>query len=203
MPITQKHPTNERASSMRRHLTPSFAISLIALFVALGGSSYAAVKLKANSVTGREIKNGSVTLADLNKNIRPQKSNKLFRSAVVDTVTDPASGVTIHVQSEPGIVGPQGAAGASGAQGPSGTATVTTREAFGPTVGASQHTGAQADCLPGEKIVGGGIDLDGTPSDGFLQMSAPSGNGWNGDFITSASAATSSRAHVYALCAAG
>jgi hypothetical protein len=107
------------------------------------------------------------------------------------------------VQSEPGIVGPQGAAGAAGAQGPSGTATVTTREAFGPTVGASQHTGAQADCLPGEKVVGGGVDLDGTPSDGFLQMSAPSGNGWNGDFITSASAATSSRAHVYALCAAG
>jgi hypothetical protein len=187
---------------MRRHITPSFVLSLMALFVALGGSSYAAVKLKANSVGTREIRNGSVTLSDLSTSIRPSKSNKLFRAAVVDTVTDPASGVTIHVQSEPGIVGPQGAAGAAGAQGPSGTATVTTREAFGPTVGPSQHTGAQADCLPGEKIVGGGVDLEGTPSDGFLQMSAPSGNGWQGDFITSASAATSSRAHVYALCAA-
>lgn len=190
---------------MRRHITPSFVLSLIALFVALGGSSYAAVKLKANSVGSREIRNGSITLSDLSTSIRPQKSSKLFRAAVVDTVTDPTSGVTIHVQSEPGIVGPQGAAGtpgANGAQGPSGTATVTTREAFGPTVGASQHTGAQADCQPGEKIVGGGVDLEGTPSDGFLQVSAPSGNGWNGDFITSASAATSSRAHVYALCAA-
>jgi hypothetical protein len=186
---------------MRRHITPSFVLSLVALFVALGGSSYAAVKLKANSVTSREIKNGSVSLADLNKSIRPSKSNKLFRAAVVDTVTDPTSGVQINVQSEPGIVGPQGTAGPAGAPGPSGTAVVTTREAFGPTVGASQHTGAVASCQPGEKVVGGGVDLEGTPSDGFLQMSAPSGNGWQGDFITSASAATSSRAHVFALCA--
>jgi hypothetical protein len=187
---------------MRRHITPSFVLSLIALFVALGGSSYAAVKLKANSVGSREIRNGSITLADLNKSIRPSKSNKLFRAAVVDTVTDPTSGVQINVQSEPGIVGPQGAPGTTGASGPSGTATVTTREAFGPTVGASQHTGANASCQPGEKVVGGGVDLEGTPSDGFLQMSAPSGNGWSGDYITSASAATSSRAHVFALCAA-
>jgi hypothetical protein len=190
---------------MRRHITPSFVLSLVALFVALGGSSYAAVKLKANSVGSREIRNGSITLSDMNKSIRPSKSNKLFRAAVVDTVTDPASGVQINVQSEPGIVGPQGAAGAAGATGaagPSGTATVTTREAFGPTVGASQHTGAVASCQPGEKVVGGGVDLEGTPSDGFLQMSAPSGNGWQGDYITSASAATSSRAHVYALCTA-
>ena len=35
---------------MRRHLTPSLAISIIALFVALGGVSYAAIKLPANSV---------------------------------------------------------------------------------------------------------------------------------------------------------
>jgi hypothetical protein len=97
---------------MRRHITPSFVLSLIALFVALGGSSYAAVKLKANSVGSREIRNGSITLSDLNKSIRPSKSNKLFRAAVVDTVTDPASGVQINVQSEPGIVGPQGAQGA-------------------------------------------------------------------------------------------
>jgi hypothetical protein len=186
---------------MRRHITPSFVLSLIALFVALGGSSYAAVKLKANSVGSREIRNGSITLSDMNKSIRPSKSNKLFRAAVVDTVTDPASGVQINVQSEPGIVGPQGAQGAAGAAGPSGTAVVTTREAFGPTVGASQHTGATASCQPGEKVVGGGVDLEGTPSDGFLQMSAPSGNGWQGDYVTSASAATSSRAHVYALCA--
>jgi hypothetical protein len=79
---------------MRRHITPSFVLSLMALFVALGGSSYAAVKLKANSVGSREIRNGSVTLSDLSTSIRPSKSNKLFRAAVVDTVTDPASGVT-------------------------------------------------------------------------------------------------------------
>lgn len=188
--------------------SPAMGVALLALFVALTGSSYAAVRLAKNSVTSREIRNGSIGLADLNKTIRPEKSSKLFRAAVVDTVTDPTSGLTVNVKSEPGIVGPagpagsNGAAGANGAQGPSGTATVTTREAFGPTVGPSQHTGATASCQPGEKVVGGGVDLEGTPSDGFLQMSAPSGNGWSGDYITSGSAATSSRAHVFALCAA-
>jgi hypothetical protein len=137
---------------MRRHITPSFVLSLVALFVALGGSSYAAVKLKANSVGSREIRNGSITLSDLSKSIRPSKSNKLFRAAVVDTVTDPTSGVQINVQSEPGIVGPQGAAGARDwRSGPSGTATVTTREAFGPTVGASQHTGARRSACPARR----------------------------------------------------
>jgi hypothetical protein len=190
---------------MRRHITPSLVVSCVALFVALGGSSYAAVKLQKNSVTSREIKNGTVTMADLSKSVRPQKSNKLFRAAVSDVVLDPSTQAAVEalagaVKGEPGTAGP---VGSTGAQGPSGTAAITTREAFGPTVGPSQHTGAAVSCLAGEKVVGGGVDLEGTPSDGFLQMSAPSGNGWSGDYITSASAATSSRAHVFALCAAG
>jgi hypothetical protein len=182
--------------------SPSMAVGLVALFVALSGSSYAAVTLHKNSVTSTTIRDGSIRLADLNKSIRPSKSNKLFRAAVVDTVTDPTSGVTIHVQSEPGIVGPQGAAGSAGAQGPSGTAVVTQREAFGPTVGVGEHTGATASCEPGEKLVGGGTKFEGTPSDAFMQFSAPAGNAWSGSYLTSSGAGTSGRAHVFALCAA-
>ncbi len=36
-------------------------VALIALFVALGGTSYAAVKLPANSVGSRQLKKGAVT----------------------------------------------------------------------------------------------------------------------------------------------
>lgn len=48
---------------MRRHLNPALVISLIALFVALGGSSYAAIKLPKNSVGNKQIKKNAVTSA--------------------------------------------------------------------------------------------------------------------------------------------
>lgn len=41
------------------------AIASLALFVALGGTSYAAVKLQKGSVTSREVKDGSLQAADL------------------------------------------------------------------------------------------------------------------------------------------
>jgi hypothetical protein len=44
-------------------------ISLIALFVALGGTTYAATSLPANSVGTRQIKNGAVTASKLNKRV--------------------------------------------------------------------------------------------------------------------------------------
>jgi hypothetical protein len=56
--------------------SPALVISLIALFVALGGTSYAATalarnsvgtkQLKNNAVTGSKIKNGAVTAAKIN-----------------------------------------------------------------------------------------------------------------------------------------
>ncbi len=63
----------------KRRFTPSpaMAVSLIALFVALGGTSYAAItslpknsvgapQLKNNAVTGPKIKNGAITAAKIN-----------------------------------------------------------------------------------------------------------------------------------------
>jgi len=59
-----------------RSPSPAFVISLLALFVALGGSAYAATglsknsvgtkQLKNNAVTGPKIKNGAVTAAKIN-----------------------------------------------------------------------------------------------------------------------------------------
>ena len=46
---------------MRRHLNPALVISVVALFVALGGSSYAAIKLPKNSVGARQIKKNAVS----------------------------------------------------------------------------------------------------------------------------------------------
>jgi hypothetical protein len=50
---------------MRRHLTYANVIATLALFLALGGASYAAIKLPANSVGSKQIKDGAVSSADI------------------------------------------------------------------------------------------------------------------------------------------
>ena len=52
--------------SRLRAPSPALVISLIALFVALGGTTYAATSLPANSVGTQQIKNGAVTASKLN-----------------------------------------------------------------------------------------------------------------------------------------
>ncbi len=74
------------------------AIASLALFVALGGTSYAAVKLQKGSVTSREVKDGSLQAADL------------------------AAGVAAAGPAGPR--GPRGTEGAEGPQGPQGTSQV-------------------------------------------------------------------------------
>ena len=45
--------------------SPAMVVSLIALFVALGGTSYAALSLPKNSVGTKQIKDGAVTAAKI------------------------------------------------------------------------------------------------------------------------------------------
>jgi hypothetical protein len=48
---------------LRQHLTYANVVATLALFVALGGTSYAAL-----TITGRNVKNGSLTYKDLKRN---------------------------------------------------------------------------------------------------------------------------------------
>lgn len=50
---------------MRPQLSFANVVSCLALFVALGGTSYAVIKLPRNSVGSREVKDGSLRAADL------------------------------------------------------------------------------------------------------------------------------------------
>ena len=57
-------------SKLRTRLTYANVVATLALFVALGGSSYAAITItgknvKDSSLTGKDIKNNSVTGADV------------------------------------------------------------------------------------------------------------------------------------------
>jgi hypothetical protein len=51
--------------ALRKQLTYSNVIASMALFIALGGASYAAIKLPANSVGSKQIKDGAVGSADV------------------------------------------------------------------------------------------------------------------------------------------
>lgn len=92
------------SSRPRWRPTASMVVSFVALFVALGGTGYAAFRLPANSVGNPQLKNNAVTGAKV-------KDNSLFAN-------DFAPG-----QLPQGPQGPQGPAGPQGAQGIPGTAS--------------------------------------------------------------------------------
>ena len=84
-----------------RHLR-SNAVAYLALFVALGGTSYAAVQLPKDSVKSKQVKNRSLKAVDFKKGVlKPGPKGKA------------------------GATGATGAAGAAGQTGPPGTVKVT------------------------------------------------------------------------------
>ena len=52
---------------MARHLSYANVVATLALFIALGGGAYAAIKLPKNSVTTIQVKNGSLLAKDFKK----------------------------------------------------------------------------------------------------------------------------------------
>ena len=99
---------------MRRHLTPSLFISLIALFVALGGASYAAVKIPKNSVGSSQLKKNAVSSSKV-KNASLLAED--FKAGQLPRGEQGPKGDT-------GATGPKGDTGATGATGASGVAAV-------------------------------------------------------------------------------
>lgn len=73
--------------------SPAFVVASIALFVALGGTSYAALKLPKGSVGTKQLKNGAVTKSKI------------------------SSGTIAGLHGERGPMGPQGIQGIQGIQG--------------------------------------------------------------------------------------
>jgi hypothetical protein len=92
--------------SIRKHANPASLIAMVALFVALGGVSYAAAtigsaQIKNNSVKSVDIKNGTIVTKDIKKSTRNALRGQ---------------------QGPQGNVGAAGPAGPQGAQGIAGTA---------------------------------------------------------------------------------
>jgi hypothetical protein len=96
-------------------------VALVALFVALGGSAYAALSLPADSVGTRQIRNAAVTGA------------KLATGAVTARKVKAHSLLARDFKRGQLPSGPQGPRGPAGAAGPVGPSNVFT--SYGPDVG--------------------------------------------------------------------
>lgn len=131
-----------------RHLC-SNPVPYLALFIALGGTSVAAVSavLPKNSVGTLQVRNGSLLKQD-------------FRAGQLPAG---AAGAV-------GAVGPAGAAGAT---------TITQREGQHGVTPASGAIGAFVNCNAGEKLVGGGARIALAGTGDYLQYSTPLTNGWS------------------------
>jgi hypothetical protein len=97
---------------MARHLTYANVVATLALFIALGGGAYAAIKLPKNSVTTIQVKNGTLVSKDFKKG--QLKAGKAGPPGVKG-----AQGAT-GAAGERGLGGPAGPFGPAGAQGVKG-----------------------------------------------------------------------------------
>ena len=101
--------------------SPSMAVSLTALTVALGGTGYAATKLDANSVGSREVKRNSLTASDIRNGTISSSDVKNNALTSADIRNGSLRAGDFGPGSLPrGATGAQGPKGDTGAQGPAG-----------------------------------------------------------------------------------
>jgi len=148
-------------------------VSLIALFVALGGSSYAAIK-----ITGKNVKDGSLTGKDIKKN--SLGTNQIAGLKANDFSPGQLPAGAAGVAGPAGPIGPAGAKGADGAAGAKGdkgdTGTGGAKGATGPVGPAGADGNNGTDGADGATGPAGPAGADGAAGTQGPQGSAgPSG----------------------------
>jgi hypothetical protein len=155
---------------LRTRITSAHVIAMIALFVALSGSSYAAVTIRAsqirnNSIPGSKLKTGSIPATKLRNNSitgGKLKNNSVGAAKLRTDALTPTSGGgnLINANSEDSgnsssgtLRGPQGPGGPRGLTGATGPAGATGSQ------GAAGAAGTNADLV---KVTGGAV----VPTDG-------------------------------------
>jgi hypothetical protein len=132
-----------------RRPSPATAISCLALFVALGGTSYAAI-----TVTSKNVKNNSLTSDDVKDRSLLSKDFKAGQLPAGARGATGSAGPT-------GLAGPagkDGAPGIAGKDGVPGATSVVVRSGEDQVEGGDSN-GAVATCAAGERATGGGAFL--------------------------------------------
>lgn len=187
--------------SLRRRLSYANVAATLALFIALGGTSYAALTVTGknvtnSSLTGSDVKNSSLTTSDI-KNAsllaKDFKAGQLPAGAKGDKGDTGATGAT----------GAAGAAGVAGAAGAAGATNVVTRlSSVSAPVGVNDFS---VSCNAGEKAVGGGATGPSADPEVFVAGTFPTPatagstpTGWTGRYNVTGIAHT---VVTYVVCA--
>lgn len=107
--------TDPSAAPRRRRISSAHVLSGLALFVALGGTSYAAVSLPKNSVGTTQLRKNAVASSDIRKNAVTSAKVRNGSLGVADL-----SRSAVNSLRTPGPAGAQGPAGPAGGPGPAG-----------------------------------------------------------------------------------
>lgn len=157
-----------------RHIRRNF-VSYLALFVALGGTSYAAVTLPRNSVGSAQLKNNAVTsrkVRDHSLLARDFKAHQLPAGrqgeagpAGPQGARGPAGGSGSQgSRGATGPTGPQGATGATGSQGPAGPVDVLYKAQSGTASSSSSVAIATISLPAGKWLLSGYVVADNSSS---------------------------------------
>ena len=136
-------------TTIRGRLTYANVMATVAVFVALGGTSYAAVQLSKSSVKSRHIASGAVTSTKVKDRSLLLKDFK--RGQLLPGPRGP--------QGDPGGKGDAGAAGVPGVPGPAGAPGLSGHERVQTTrnvVPGDTSIVISAACPSGKKLLGGG-----------------------------------------------
>jgi hypothetical protein len=145
----------------RDRITFANVMSLTAVFIALGGTSYAVTQLDKNSVRSKHIRNGGVKRADLARNT-VNSSRVRDRSLLA---RDFAAGQL--PRGPQGERGPQGVQGPQGEPGPAGTfgSVTVQQEVASSALADGTSVSYDVTCPAGQQAVGGGARGDLTDSE--------------------------------------
>lgn len=168
----------DNSGRLVRRPSPAMVVACVALAIALGGTSYAAISLPANSVGTKQIKNGAVTKTK----ISPRTMTGLRGPRGARGLAGPAG--PAGAGGAAGSAGPAGPAGAVGPPGPVFLAYINS----GPwsLLAGAQRT-EQAVCPQGWAATGGGViasskdpgvRVNSSDQLGLPEYPAEPGSGW-------------------------
>jgi hypothetical protein len=150
--------------AIRRHLSFGNITALMALVVALGGTSYAAISIPKNSIGSAQIKKGAVANSDLHGNAVTAakiKDGSLVRADFA------ASELPAGPRGLTGAIGPKGEQGIQGIQGLVGTTGAATVQHLQAAADLGDGLKASYDvyCPAGQQAIAGGVRGDDTASE--------------------------------------
>jgi hypothetical protein len=184
----------------RLGFSPSMVVAFVALLLALGGVSYAAVELPARSVGSKELKRSAVAKANI-------RSNAVDGSKVVN---ESLTGKDIREGSLAGVASALSATRAANsdhATAAAGLDRVTYRAAVAglppaPSEMTSSSAGATAACDASQVVVGGGVRVDDVENTAVVDSYPDAGGrAWTAH-VDNGDTASAHGFSVYAICVA-